>query len=322
MAIRTTRLSGFSDALVAGDRWEALRRRSGSDVAFLTREWLESWWQTLGHGELLLLAALRDEDVVGAAPFVIDDGEVSFLGARSADAIDFLGDVSSPEVLDALLAAAIESPGFRSFRLDALSDVSPTVTRLRDAAERLGLAITEERDQPSPTLPREGLPGASMRKSLLRHERFFSRTGSLEVRHLHGEELAGAELEPFFEQHVARWAQTPYPSLFTEHAHRRFYETLAATGAGWLRFTAVEWEGRPIAFHFGFSFAGSYLWYKPSFDIALARRSPGEVLLRRLFLEAWEEGATTFDFGLGDEPFKYRFATASPRVRTWRLRPS
>ena len=74
-----------------------------------------------------------------------------------------------------------------------------------------------------------------------------------------------------------------------------------------------------VAFHFGMSFNGSFLWYKPSFDLALARRSPGEVLLRQLLLAAQAEAAHTFDFGLGDEPFKYRFATDVPRVRTWTL---
>ncbi|HEY2202692.1 MAG TPA: GNAT family N-acetyltransferase [Solirubrobacteraceae bacterium] len=31
--------------------------------------------------------------------------------------------------------------------------------------------------------------------------------------------------------------------------------------AGWLRFTRVDWDGAPIAYHFGISFRGSFLWY-------------------------------------------------------------
>ena len=63
----------------------------------------------------------------------------------------------------------------------------------------------------------------------------------------------------------------------------------------------------------------SYLWYKPSFAIDLAQRSPGEVLLRHLLLAALEEGAHTFDFGLGSEPFKFRFATQANHVKKWGL---
>ena len=51
------------------------------------------------------------------------------------------------------------------------------------------------------------------------------------------------------------------------------------------------------------------------FDPDLARHSPGEVLLRQLLMAALAEGAHTFDFGLGDEAFKARFATRINRVR-------
>jgi CelD/BcsL family acetyltransferase involved in cellulose biosynthesis len=64
------------------------------------------------------------------------------------------------------------------------------------------------------------------------------------------------------------------------------------------------------------------MWYKPSFAIELARFSPGEVLLRQLLLRAIEEGLAIFDFGLGEEPFKARFATHSRQVRNWGLYPA
>jgi CelD/BcsL family acetyltransferase involved in cellulose biosynthesis len=130
-------------------------------------------------------------------------------------------------------------------------------------------------------------------------------------------------LESFFDQHVARWAATPYPSLFLDTAQRRFYEALTRSAGpnSWLRFTEVGWNDTPIAFHFGFSYGGTYMWYKPSFAIELAKHSPGEVLMRSLLLAAFEEGTDVFDLGLGAESFKERFATHTPVVRTWGLYP-
>ena len=46
---------------------------------------------------------------------------------------------------------------------------------------------------------------------------------------------------------------------------------------------------------------------------------PGQVLLRHSILAAMNEGAHTFDFGLGDEAFKQRFATGARRFRTFLL---
>jgi CelD/BcsL family acetyltransferase involved in cellulose biosynthesis len=83
----------------------------------------------------------------------------------------------------------------------------------------------------------------------------------------------------------------------------------------------VDLNGKPVAFHLGFCYRGEYMWYKPTFDVELARSSPGEVLLRQLLLAALEEGANVFDFGLGDEAFKARFATQVNSVRNWGLYP-
>jgi CelD/BcsL family acetyltransferase involved in cellulose biosynthesis len=162
------------------------------------------------------------------------------------------------------------------------------------------------------------------KKSLVRHERGFRRDGELQVEHWRDGNAILPLLDEFFDQHVARWAATAYPSLFRKPSRRDFYRRLtsSAAAAGWLRFTRIQWRDRPIAFHFGFSYAGTYLWYKPSFAIDLAKRSPGEVLLRQLILAALQEEATTFDFGLGDEPFKRRFATRVEQVRTWSLCPA
>src|SRR5262249_35242224 len=149
------------------------------------------------------------------------------------------------------------------------------------------------------------------------------REGDLEVLHLRDGIAILPHLDEFFAQHVARWAATPHPSLFLDPQQRDFYRRLCAVAgtAGWLRFTRVAWDGRPIAFHFAFCHGGPHPWYKPTFAVELARRSPGEVLLRQLLLAALDEGAHTFDFGLGDEGFKARFATSVRRVRTWGLYP-
>ena len=83
----------------------------------------------------------------------------------------------------------------------------------------------------------------------------------------------------------------------------------------------LTWNGRAIAFHFGLSYRRRFLFGIPSFDIELQDHSPGEVLLRQLILAAIEEGATVFDFGPGEEAYKYRFATSEVRLVTWGIYP-
>jgi CelD/BcsL family acetyltransferase involved in cellulose biosynthesis len=52
-----------------------------------------------------------------------------------------------------------------------------------------------------------------------------------------------------------------------------------------------------------------FLWYKPSFDTALAECSPGEVLLKNLISHAQEKGFASLDFTRGAEAFKSRFSS-------------
>jgi CelD/BcsL family acetyltransferase involved in cellulose biosynthesis len=160
--------------------------------------------------------------------------------------------------------------------------------------------------------------------NLLRDERTLRRDGILEVRHLRQSEEISPWLEQFFAQHEARWNATAWPSLFRDPAQRDFYRRLTSSAdeTDWLRFTVVLWNTEPVAFHFGFCHRGTFLWYKPTFDIALAKRSPGKVLLRHGLLAAAQEGAHTFDLGLGDENFKRHFANSTRVMRTWGIYPN
>jgi CelD/BcsL family acetyltransferase involved in cellulose biosynthesis len=324
--ITTRVLNGFDDPSLSPAVWERLLETGQSDTVFLTWHWQSAWWETFGRGRLLLIAAERDGEVVALSPLFTEAGMIYFTGSGGSDYLDFIGDISEPEILDALLLSAKERVvGFVGFVFYHVPDNSATGRLLNAAAARLGLKIFDEGDQPAPAL--EFLPDksdaveAANKKSLVRHEKFFARDGSLKISHFtNGAEIL-PHLDEFFAQHRERWAATPFPSLFCDEAQQRFYRLLAtsAADAGWLRFTRLDWQGRAIAFHFGFCHRGSFMWYKPSFGVDLARHSPGEVLLRQLLLAAIAEDAHTFDFGLGDEAFKARFATRVDRVRNWGL---
>jgi CelD/BcsL family acetyltransferase involved in cellulose biosynthesis len=328
-ALAVRAMGGFDDPHFGATAWDALLAAGDTDVVFLTWHWQRAWWQSFGRGELMLLLAERDGVPLALAPLFADSGMVFFVGAGGSDYLGFVGSVAEPAVLDALLGAARErAPGFLGFLLHHVPDTSRTGALLRAAAGRLGLQCVQQGTLPAPTLALHDDPAralaATRKKSLLRHEAGLRRAGALSIHAASSAADVLPQLDDFFAQHVARWAQTPWPSLFLDAAQRAFYVRLAEAGAeaGWLRFTRLDWNGDAAAYHFGFCHGGSYLWYKPSFDIALARRSPGEVLLRQLLLTAIAEGAREFDFGIGDEPFKQRFATGARSVENWGLYPN
>jgi CelD/BcsL family acetyltransferase involved in cellulose biosynthesis len=314
--------------LLTVDGWRAAAVHGDTSTVFQELHWLRSWWDVYGRGELLIISAWCDRSMIAAAPLFVDGGMVFFVGSGGSDYLDFIGDAAQPGVMKAILTLVLERvPGLLGFRLYHVPDASRTGNGLREAATQLDLDCFDEGELAAPVLDlgTNGVAGlaAAQRASMLRHERAFRRTGMLSVRHLRRAADIQMHLDTFFDQHQRRWQATEHPSLFRDPAHRAFYRRLTevADDSGWLRFTLVEFDGRPIAFHFGFSHRGTYLWYKPSFEIELARRSPGEVLLRHLLLAAVQEEACIFDFGLGDEAFKHRFSSRVPLVRTWGLYP-
>ena len=316
-------VDGFDDPRVTAERWARTLRRGHTDVVFLTWHWQRAWWDAFGRGKLLLLTAEHEGELVAIAPLFIDSGMVFFTGSGGSDYLDFIGAIDDPTVLDSILQTARDAvPDFLGFRFYHVPDAAPTRDLLKSAAGRLALDIFDEGNMAAPVLD-FGDSKPTQKKSLQRHERFFRRTGSLDVLHLDDGEEIHSHLKEFFQQHIDRWKGTDSPSLFEDLHKQNFYERLTevADKTGWLRFTRLDWNGRPIAFHFGTCYRGQYLWYKPSFAIDLARHSPGEVLLRQLLLAAQAEQASVFDFGLGDERFKFRFANRVSTVRTWGLYP-
>jgi len=151
---------------------------------------------------------------------------------------------------------------------------------------------------------------AANKSSLKRHTGFFQKSGDLRFHQCASETEILGYLERFFEQHKARWARTDSPSQFLDPAQQTFYRELVRElfPCGWLRFDVVLFNGAPLAFHFGFECQRRFIWYKPTFDVRFASRSPGEVLIKFLLEDAIKKKLEEFDFTVGAESFKYRFA--------------
>jgi CelD/BcsL family acetyltransferase involved in cellulose biosynthesis len=327
--IKAVVLRGFDDPLVTPNEWDRLLRSGATDTVFLTRDYQRVWWQSFGRGELLLTAGLRAGRVVALAPLYADGGMVFFVGSGGSDYLDFVGNTDDLHVLCEMLdVARRQAPGFLGYRFYHVPDSSPSGTRLRDVANRLGLKCYDEGEMVAPALELDAPPGAGKaaaeKKGLVRDERFLRREGPVAIFHVRDAASIAAQLDCFFRQHQDRWASTATPSLFCDPKQRAFFRRLAEVGvaADWLRFTRLDWNGRPIAYHFGFGYRKVFVYYKPSYCLEHARRSPGSVLLRQLLVAALDEGARVFDFGLGDEGYKHRFANRVHRVRTWGLYPA
>ena len=315
-------------AAINENAWDQVLATAPMRTIFQTMAWQRAWWKTFGRGKLLPIAVFHEDQLTAIAPLFADQGMVFFVGSGGSDYLDFIGDVSRPQILQAILELAMaQTPGFLGFRFYHIPDGSPTGRILETTASEMGLTCFDEGSLDAPALRFQDWPAdkrlPSEKKSLVRHERTMRKRGQLVVDHFSEYSQIAPLLPTFFEQHIGRWAGTPFPSLFLDEKQREFYYRVSKSvgSRGWLRFSRVSVDGEPVAFHFGFLFQSCFMWYKPSFEITRSHLSPGEVLLRSLLQQAQSESVQVFDFGLGDEAFKQRFATEANTVRTWGLYP-
>ena len=291
---------------------------------FYRLAWARAAWRAFGHDRKLATPVVYDAggSVVAILPLVNVAGTLRFAGWPTTDYNDILvapnADVA---ILRTVLATLDEiRPRWRSARLDNLPEHSELLRMVNALAQN-------ERDRMFTifTAPcssvvfgenrTEILDDLAGRQSLKRHEKSLQKLGTLSFRHLESKAEAHEHLERFFLQHRDRRAVTEVASRLVHAEHAAFYHALVDEfdPCHELRFSVLELDGEPLAYHFGFADSGKLVWYKPSFSVDWWKQSPGEVLLRQLFGYVRQEQFTEFDFTCGDEGFKTRFANTTRR---------
>lgn len=324
--IRTTCVDRWDAVAGLEAQWSALLARCPRHSVFQTHAWQLCWWKAFHAGhELFLILAHLDAELVGVAPFMVarrkdslgrSRSDVHFIGSTNgaADYCDLITDPAIAGVAEALLdAAEAGAPGLHRIDLSHLPEASPNRAAILEHFSRRGARLLVEFQADAPALVLgDAAPDlkTANKSSLKRLAKSFQRTGTLRCLRCGSEAEVLGFLDAFFEQHRARRALTDAPSQFLDPAQRDFYRSLVteAFRHGWLRFDVLLLDGIPLAFHFGFEYRNRFLYYKPTFDVRHAARSPGKLLLEYLLDDAIERGLEEFDFGVGAEAYKFRFA--------------
>ena len=329
--VRTTRLERWGAVPGLEAAWTNLLKRSPRSTVFQTFQWHLCWWKAFGGPhELFVVLGYVGSDLVGIAPMMItrEKGPMSqgrsqlrFIGSinNASDYCDFITDPRVPQALPALLDdMRVGSIGCDRIELSNFPSHSPHRAQIIEYFENRDARITVEFQAEAPVRilgDRQGDVRAANKSSLKRHTKYFEKAGDLRFHQCGSEDEILGYLDSFFDQHKSRRAQTGSPSQFLDPAQQVFYRELVtqAFRHGWLRFDVVLFNGAPLAFHFGFEYQRRFIWYKPTFDVEFSSKSPGEVLMKFLLEDAIRRDLEEFDFTVGSEPFKYRFAN---RIRS------
>ena len=311
--------SNIETLSISKDTWNYLAERNEINTPFQTYEWFQSWWRVFGEmHELFLLVVYEGNEVIGLAPLMLSQKSqkkrvVTFIGDKNADYCDFIISNRKPDVLKAIVDYLVQNCGTRDrIFLRNIPEDSTTLPVLKRICAGYNLKLLED-STICPTLILNDTAQAKCRttsRTLRRHINYFEKNGKLSFKIFDSYEVAKESLDIFFAQHIRRWSSTKQLSLFLDENYKRFYKELLEQTwkTGWLFFSCLEFNQQQIAFHFGFDYNSKVIWYKPSFDIGFRKHSPGSVMLKYLIEYCIDNNKDEFDFTLGDEPFKQKYA--------------
>lgn len=304
--------------------WSKLLESCEINTVFQTLPWQQSWWQTFGSEyQTLLLIAEEDGEVIGIAPLVQyhrkilgkKERVVTFVGAptRSSDYNAFIYPIGQPQILKAFLEHLYQQKDWTIIDFTDLPTDSQQFSRICSFCKSRELPCTTRKLYDAPTrILGDQISDlkATRKKSLLRHFNYFTRTADLTLQKIEDSSTIKKLLPLFFAQQMEQRQLFGKPSLFCQPKQREFFHSLTEnmTEKGWLDFSVLYFNGQALAFHFGFKYNDSLIWYQSSFDPAYAKHGPGQIILKLLLEDAIKKGLREFDFTIGAEEYKYRFA--------------
>jgi CelD/BcsL family acetyltransferase involved in cellulose biosynthesis len=276
--------------------WELFKCCPGA-TPFQSPQWLVPWTRHLyGGGEIWVLAIRKDGKLVGFAPLFCwgtSKRSVSFLGAGISDYGDFL---FAPELENDCAAAVWSFVNSRQDRWDVLD-----LQELRRESRLLERSQAEECSV-CPVLDLSTYPECmdhKHRTDVRRAQNKLRKQSDLQFSFADGSNFSG-HLDEFFRLYGARWGAID-DSLF------RFHNEVAAEflAAGLLRLCLLRVDNVPAAAIYSFITGTTLYCYLSGYDPAMAKLSPGAVLLAWLIEQAAGEGIREVDFLRKPEAYKY-----------------
>lgn len=314
--------------------WDRLWTANPYRQIFNRFSFARAWWRGYGSSvSLCTPVAISENRVVGILPLVLENKHLRFLGDPGADYNDILCDPTSSDRILEVLFEGLEGIAGRIWSRAIFSNISEHslfLTLLPKLPAQWHKRLVTTAGHLCPTVILDANNAKSPLQSFLsrqeprRHERQLQKLGKLTFRHVEDPAEIRRHLPVFFEQHTQRWAMAALGNQnFLSQQSRTFYEALLEQmdPRKELRFAVLELDGRPVAYHLGFQVDRKFIFYKSTFDINLWELSPGQVMLRSLFSYAQDSAVNEFDFTIGNEAFKNRFANHMNRNFTVRLYP-
>lgn len=327
--MRVTVLKEIPEDPDLSEAWNTLVLAMDHPEVFFTYQWALAASRGFQKHLSPLLFLMYDSDKLAGVVALAMDPKVPraafFLTSSTADYCDIVSTPANRRAVLLALLDEIQKLGLSDLVLANVPSNSATLQELPGVAGSSRFYVTsrtayncgvvqmegeEQRETLLQTLSSKGREKRALKK--------LTNLGAVKVIHLTEPEQIGTSLESIVSAQISRFLASNRVSPLVGSERRTFLRQLSdlLSHSGWLKISQLEIDGRPVAWNYGFRFGGSWFWYLPTFQMEYEHVSPGSCLLRLLVEEGARDASLKWlDLGLGDEPYKDRFANNVRKTR-------
>jgi CelD/BcsL family acetyltransferase involved in cellulose biosynthesis len=299
------------------ESWSSLLHQNHINDAFLTWEWLFSWWMVFKEGkQLWLITAWKKNKLVGIAPLMLEKrGKLGLnskilctLGTPMNDVGGLIIQDQDGKILDALIAYIMEQKKkWDILELTEFLVEGPEIKALKDAFNHPGFSIVEKNREhyylPIETNWETYYESLSrkFRKNLRRAERNTEKLGTVKIKRYAGDQLAWEHFESIIDinQHAH------YPRLYHSKREQDFLKELLKHASQWLNVYILTVDKDKIAYEYGFLYNDCFEDWRAGFDTRIDPSiSVGKLLSLRVMENCFKRNCIAIDFMRGAHEYK------------------
>ena len=298
--------------------WESLFAADPQATPFVSPSWARAWWPHWAGSAQPWLVAVRDAgQLVGLAPLVIRRrGPLRILHALGEGPADYWDILAVPSAREAVVTVAAQEIVRRKEEWDALllrslPESSATKRVLADAGPQAhrrrvipcpGIELPETFDEYLAALPR------GRRGNLRRHLRRLDE-GRVELREVRDPKELPTTVRRWQEIRVRRWEYSGR-CMDPEHRSKRFHDfmrelVLQLVPAGLVQVWEFRHAGKVVSVDINLVDDRTFYTYLGGFEPSVARLGLGKISIAHSIRSSIAAGRSYYDFGTGDEPYKY-----------------
>lgn len=272
-----------------------------------------SWLDIYGAGKQLLVLKIVDEQkLLGYVPLYKKNSSVGWLGEGRVNYLDLVArDEDKLKIWSAVLEYLVNKK-IKTIKFNSVSALGPSVEFL----QQRGFQQSDAKVCPCLEV-NTSIPWIEFYNSVLKNKRRYeirktleelTKLGELKVINKQKSEITANDIEQIFALYQKRWAETWRKNLIKPEYFEYQKKLLQSIDTVYLSLAYLG--DKLISFIFGFYKNGIFTDYIVAHDPEYLNYSVGNLHIAKLMEELFAKGLTLFDFSIGEEVYKRKWAKA------------